>query len=86
MGAAQEILDILSRQPSTSFSGLRQIKTSAAPAVDCREIHFAYDDHKDTVLKDINMHLAPGEHVALVGESGAGKTTLLNLLLGVYTA
>lgn len=32
------------------------------------------------VLGPINLHVQPGEHIALVGRSGAGKTTLLSLL------
>jgi len=40
----------------------------------------SYD--KRQVLADINLNIAAGEKIALVGESGAGKTTLLNLLLG----
>ncbi len=41
---------------------------------------------KRQVLADINLHIAAGEKIALVGESGAGKTTLLNLLLGFESA
>lgn len=43
-----------------------------------------YDQRQ--VLTDINLCIATGEKIALVGESGAGKTTLLNLLLGFEAA
>ncbi|WP_427902084.1 ABC transporter ATP-binding protein [Marinobacter goseongensis] len=49
-----------------------------------RNLHFRYDD--EPVLKGINLHLAPGEKVAVVGASGGGKSTLVQLILGMYTA
>jgi cell division transport system ATP-binding protein len=34
------------------------------------------------VLKDVNLHIRPGEFVSVVGQSGSGKTTLVKLLIG----
>ncbi len=48
-----------------------------------RNIHFAYGEEE--VLRGINLELAPGEKVALVGASGGGKSTLIQVILGMYT-
>ena len=43
-------------------------------------VYFNYSDDPTTVLEKINMHVEPGETVALVGETGAGKSTLVKLI------
>lgn len=46
-------------------------------------INFAYHPEKP-IYQDLNLTIASGEKVALVGPSGAGKTTLINLLLRLF--
>jgi ABC-type multidrug transport system fused ATPase/permease subunit len=48
-------------------------------------IRFSYGDNR-TALKDISLHAAPGEMIAMVGPTGAGKSTLVNLLPAFYEA
>jgi ATP-binding cassette subfamily B multidrug efflux pump len=48
--------------------------------VDFDEVSFHYSDDPALILCDIDLHIRPGETVALVGETGAGKTTLIKLL------
>ncbi|WP_018231308.1 lipid A export permease/ATP-binding protein MsbA [Thioalkalivibrio thiocyanodenitrificans] len=49
-----------------------------------RDVHFSYDADKGDVLCGIDLHIRPGETVALVGRSGSGKTTLVNMLPRFY--
>lgn len=43
-------------------------------------VYFSYEGSESHILTDINLEVAPGEKIALVGKSGSGKTTLANLL------
>jgi len=48
--------------------------------VDFEQVSFHYADDPALILSGIDLHIHPGETVALVGETGAGKTTLIKLL------
>ena len=64
--------------------------TTALPVGQVRgELKFEHVDFAYTegaaVLHDINMHIEPGETVAVVGQTGSGKSTLMKLLLRFYS-
>jgi subfamily B ATP-binding cassette protein MsbA len=48
--------------------------------IQLREVTLRYKDDQAPALRDLNLHVQPGETVALVGPSGAGKSTLVHLL------
>jgi len=52
--------------------------------VEFHDVSFAYKTETDSAIKNINIHIKPGQTVAFVGRSGSGKTTLLNLLPRLY--
>ncbi|MER7407298.1 ABC transporter ATP-binding protein [Streptomyces sp. NPDC000070] len=78
-------------EPAQSATGTRPVESETArPAappgacrVEVRDLTFAYAQSADPVIRDLNLLLRPGEHLAVVGPSGAGKSTLAALIAGV---
>lgn len=76
-----ELLDQpLEIQNATKFTVSNQPKLGE---VIFEDVCFAYRDD-EPILQHINMHIAPGEHIALVGPTGSGKTTVIRLLCRLY--
>jgi len=48
-------------------------------------VSFTYPGAEAPALAGVDLHIRPGESLALVGENGSGKTTLIKLLSGLYT-
>ena len=51
--------------------------------VDFNDVTFSYDDGVN-ILEHFDLHVKPGETIALVGPTGAGKTTIINMLTRFY--
>jgi ATP-binding cassette, subfamily B, bacterial len=65
-------------------SGAIQHGPEPTDGVRFENVSFSYPDAAEPALADVNLHLLPGESLALVGENGSGKTTLIKLLTRLY--
>ncbi len=52
--------------------------------IDFNDVSFRYRVDLPLVLKNINLHIEPGEKIGIVGRSGSGKSTLTNLVQNLY--
>lgn len=79
------LFGFLNIQPQTEQSSdNRQVQRPIIHGIELRDVSFRYPDHEDWALHNINLHIQPGETLALVGLNGAGKTTLIKLLTRLY--
>lgn len=69
--------------PATPVDPIPEGPGRIGRSIDVDAVTFAYHDGHP-VLKRVDLHIAPGEHLALVGTSGAGKTTLAALIAGIH--
>jgi len=84
LAAVDRIFDIL-EQRSDILDPAAPIRIPAgAHRIRFENVAFKYG--RQLVLKDIDLDVAPGEIIALVGMSGGGKTTLVNLIPRFYDA
>ncbi len=84
MTAAERLFEVIDSQPEQFDDGNLKAMPNIIGEVKFHNTTFGYDSHKP-VLRDINLHVKPGEMIGLVGHSGAGKSTLINLICRFYT-
>lgn len=74
------VLDEPSEQPDAPDA---IVKSGSEGAVTFKHVDFSYRPDQ-RLIQDLNLNVAPGSTVAIVGPTGCGKTTLINLLLRFY--
>jgi ATP-binding cassette subfamily B protein len=84
MTAAERLFEVIDSQPEQLDDGNLKSLPNITGEVKFHNMTFGYDSHKP-VIRDINLHVKPGEMIGLVGHSGAGKSTLINLICRFYT-
>ena len=83
-GALTRINELLARADEPQYpGGANPFKGRDTVGIEVRGLSFGYGE--ELVLDQLNLSIAPGEKVAVVGASGGGKSTLVQLLLGLYT-
>ncbi len=73
LDAIEEVMDPEDPVDASNFAG----------AVDFDNVYFSYKGEKH-ILRDISLHVTPGQVVALLGGTGSGKTSLVNLIPRFY--
>lgn len=81
--SAQRVAEILDIEPDAEDAPDALDLQRPAGEIVFEDVHFAYPGGR-SVLRGLNLRIAAGERVALVGGSGAGKSTLVSLLLRLY--
>lgn len=77
--AQKEALKSFAEQKIATLPDMGQAQGS----VDLNHVDFSYVKNKK-LIQDFDLHVKPGQRIALVGPTGCGKTTMINLLMRFY--
>jgi ATP-binding cassette subfamily B protein len=71
-------------QPVGNSSGSRTVGPLPGDGIRFEAVDFVYPGAATPALSNIDLHVKPGQSLALVGQNGSGKTTLIKLLTRLY--
>jgi len=75
----------LMQQPVKEMGRTHQVRRESIDgSIALTNVSLTYPQQKEATIKQLNLNVAAGEKVAIVGKIGSGKTTLLRLIAGLY--
>lgn len=80
--AAQRVFDVMDTDSEINPEGDKK-GLSVVGKIDFENVSFSYKPSVK-LIQNLNLHVSPGEKVAIVGPTGCGKTTFINLLMRFY--
>jgi ATP-binding cassette subfamily B protein len=83
--AGERIFEVIDSEPEHYDDLEAQHLPDIKGELNFESVDFGYEKHIP-VLKNVNLHVKPGEMIGLVGHSGAGKSTMINLICHFYDA
>lgn len=83
LACAARIFELIEEPSEIPDDADAYVLKEADGTVDIEDVYFSYvpDQH---LIEDFNLHVKPGQRIAIVGPTGCGKTTLINLLMRFY--
>jgi len=82
--AAERVFEILDTEPRIKNIESPVVKNDFEKQIEFENVSFHYDDSDELILDSLNIKVAKGKVLAIVGSSGAGKTTMVDLIPRFY--
>ena len=83
LACAARIFKLIAEPAQTPDAQDARALSEAKGQVDIDDVYFAYTPDRP-LIERLNLHVKPGQRIAIVGPTGCGKTTLINLLMRFY--
>ena len=86
MASSRRLQEVIDTQSGIRQEALPAEGDGSKGSVRFENVSFVYEDNGAHVLHDINLEIAPGETLAVIGSTGCGKTSLVSLIPRFYDA
>lgn len=83
LACAERIFDLIDESPEIPDNEQAKVLSHVDGTIDLNNVYFSYVPERK-LIQDFNLHVNPGQRVAIVGPTGCGKTTIINLLMRFY--